>query len=724
MKLIRTFFVALCLLPLCAWTAETPRPRIGLVLGGGGARGIAHVGVLKVLEANRIPIDCIVGTSMGSLVGAGYAAGRSPQEMRERIAAANWSNMFLARPPRETFPFRRKKEDSLSMLGVEVGLSDEGKILLPSSAISTQEIEYFLRSLTYSVTVKSFDDLTIPYRAIATNLENGEMVVMKEGDLVTAMRASMAVPGVFPSVPSQGRLLADGGLVRNLPVDIARKLCADVVIAVDVGSAPLQRAEIRSIFSVMDQYTRLMMVQNVQPQIQSLTAKDILISPVFNNLGSADFGKSDSLVFTGEQAALKVLPQIQKYSVSESQYQEWLKRRESRKSSSKKITKISVGESAWVNPQTLIDELKVKTGEELPMAAFHHQSTSLYATGDFSQLDYELHEGVNGQELLVLPVTKTWGPNYLNFGLSLGTDFENSYPWNLTAMYRRTWINTLGAEWKTIFQAGNSSMVSTEFHQPLKAGGSGFVAPNFKYYRIPLAIWQDGTEVAEYKYSKLTAGVDVGAGSRFGEWRIGPAYNVYNASRSIGPSLLPNSRTYDYGFKLNLFYDQLNNYFFPFEGQYFDLYAYYSIGASEDIKNYGIYGFQFRDALGIGTGAFQFTLKGQTSTGDSSVLADISWLGGFLNLSSYRYQEMIGDQIAYGSIQYYHPMGFLSGSYWGTAVEAGRVFNYFDKALADAWHYSGTVYLAYDSFLGPMYLAGAYGDNEVWSFYFMLGKQF
>ncbi|WP_413582402.1 patatin-like phospholipase family protein [Bdellovibrio sp. HCB288] len=724
MRFISYVLVVIFFLPWISYAAETKRPRIGLVLGGGGARGLSHVGVLEVLEQNRIPVDCIVGTSIGSLVGAGYAVGRTPQEMKEHIQAADWSRMFLARPPRKAFPFRRKQDDSLSMLGVEVGLSDKGQVLLPRAAISTQEIEYFLRTLTYGSTYPKFDNLPIPYRAIATNLVNGEMVVLGNGDLVTAMRASMAVPGVFPAVPSEGRLLADGGLVRNLPVDTARQLCADVVVVVDVSSAPLQQEEIGSIFSVMDQYTRLMMIQNVHPQLKSLTAKDVLISPVFKDLGSTDFGKSEPLIKAGAEAAQKAMPGLARYSLPESEYAKWKADREKKKYTPKSLAKVSVGESGWVNPQTLVGELKVKTGEAFPIDSFHDQLMSLYATGDYSQLDYELHDGPLGQELLVLPIEKSWGPNYLNFGLSLGTDFESSYPWNLTAMYRRTWVNSLGAEWKTILQAGNSSRFNTEFYQPLGVGKSGFVAPHFKYYRLPLAIWQDGEEVAKYQYSKLTAGVDIGAGSRFGELRFGPSYNVYRASQSIGPAVLPDSRTYDYGLRLNLFYDQLDNYFFPTDGQYFDLYGYYSLGASEDIKNYGVYGLQFRDAFRAGKGAVQITVKGQTSSGDSTVLADVSWLGGFLNLSSFHYQELIGDQLAYGSVQYYHPTGLLSGSYWGVAAESGRVFNYFDERLADQWHYSGTMYIAYDSFLGPMYFATAYGDNEVWSFYFMLGKQF
>ncbi len=704
--------------------AESRRPKIGLVLGGGGARGIAHVGIIKVLEENHIPVDCIVGTSIGSLVGASYAVGSTPDEMRKVISEANWSNMFLAKAPRQAYPFRRKQDDKLSMLGVEVGLADGGQLKLPLAAISTQEIEYFMRNLTYGGTVANFDSLPIPYRAIATDLATGEMVILKDGDLVTAMRASMAVPGIFPSVPSKGHILADGGLVRNLPVDVARNLCADVVIAVDVGAAPLSQGEITGIFSVMDQYTRLMMIQNVQPQVKGLKDKDVFIAPVFDSLGSMDFEHSDKLIEVGRVAGLKALPSLKKYAVSEKEYAAWSANRIGKKLKPKPVKSVTVVASGWVNSETLKEDLKVPMGENLPLVDFHEQLMRLYATGDFSQLDYELYDSGTGQDLVVLPVQKNWGPNYLNFGLSLGTDFDSSYPWNLTAMYRRTWVNSLGAEWKNILQMGNSSMFYSEFYQPLEAGGNGFVTPYFRYYRIPLALWQDGDEVAKYKYAKTSFGADIGVGSEIGEFRLGPAFNEYSANRNIGPTVLPNSRTNDYGLRFNFFYDQLDNYFFPTMGNYLDLYGYYSVGGSEDIKNYGLYGLNYRGAVASGKGAFQFALKGQNSTGDNGVLADVSWLGGFLNLSSYRYQELLGDQFAYGSIQYYRRMAFLSGSYWGVALESGRVFNYFDQKIADEWHFSGTAYLAYDSILGPMYLAAAYGDNEAWSGYFMLGKQF
>lgn len=702
------------------------RPRIGLVLGGGGARGFAHIGILKVLEDNHIPVDCIVGTSIGSLVGGSYAAGRTPEEMRKLVKAADWNTLLYAQAPREAFPYRRKQDDKFSMLNVEIGIADNGQVKLPSAAISTQQIELFLRSLTYGGTVKDFDQLSIPFRAIATDLVTGDMVVLKDGDLVTAMRASMAVPGVFPAVPTGGRVLVDGGLVRNLGVDVAKQTCADVVFAIDVGAPPLSQDQINNILSVADQYTRLMMIQNVNPQKKSLSHADVVMTPEFGDLGSSDFEKSDTMYAIGEKAALKSLDQLKRYAVSDEEFKKWETHREKNKLKAKPIKEVSVGSSGWTNPDVLKSALKVKTGELLPQDDFANHLTNLYARGDFSQLDYELLDATDGQKLYILPVLKSWGPNYLNLGLSLGTDFDTSYPWNLTAMYRRTWVNDLGAEWKSIVQVGSSAMYYTEFYQPLQLSGSSFVSPYFRFTRNPVAVWSSGVHVAQYEYSKSSVGLDVGAGfTKFGEVRLGAVYNDSEASLEIGSPLLDSAREYDYGLRLSLYFDQLDNYFFPTRGQYLNLYGYYSLGASENLENYGLAGFEFRAGTPIGHGAIQWTLKAQTTQGKSNeTLANINWLGGFLNLSSYHYQELLGEQFAYGSGQYYHPLGLLSGTYWGFAAEIGRVFDYVERDIADKWHNSVTLYFAYDSVLGPMYLAGAYGDNHAGAMYFMLGKQF
>ncbi|WP_182077023.1 patatin-like phospholipase family protein [Deefgea sp. CFH1-16] len=701
------------------------RPRIGLVLGGGGARGFAHVGVIKVLEQNRIPIDCVIGTSIGSLVGAAYAAGRNPNEMQTRIVRANWDDLISSTLPRQLNTFRRKQDDLYSLINVEFGLSDGGDIKLPSAAISTQKIEFFLRDLTFAGTVKDFDQLAIPYRAIATDMENGSMVVQDRGDLVTAMRASMAVPGIFPAVNTENRMLVDGGLVRNLPVDVARDTCADVVIAVDVGSPPLKRDQIKDVFSVADQYTRLMMIQNVAPQLKSLSDKDVLITPEFGDISASDFKKGVELIDTGEVAANRVLTQLQRYSVSPKEYAAWQAQRAELRLQPKPVQRIDVAPTNVVNPEVLKNALNIDINQPLASNEFHDHLMQVYAKGDHSQLDYELRQIGDGEAVSILPIEKSWGPNYLKFGLSFATDFSGSQPWNISAQYRRTWLNDLGAEWKTTAQIGSSSMINTEFYQPLLLNEAMFLATYYRYFTGPLSIWQGDQQFAEYEYDKSSVGLDFGSVlSTHTELRIGPVFNEYSGKRSVGSFVFPESSNYDYGLRFNAYYDNLDHYFFPKNGSYFNAYGYYALGAGKQQADYARYGFVYRKAMPIDNDAIHFTLKAQNTYGEQPPFADVKWLGGFLNLSSYNYQELVGERFVYGSLQYLHATSFLSGSYIGSALEVGGVFDTLDQRVDDVLHYSASVYLAYDSFLGPLYFGAAYGDNRQARFYMMLGKQF
>ncbi len=701
------------------------RPRIGLVLGGGGARGFAHVGVIKVLEQNRIPVDCVIGTSIGSLVGAAYAAGRNPNEMQTRIVRANWDDLISSTLPRQLNTFRRKQDDLYSLINVEFGLSDGGDIKLPSAAISTQKIEFFLRDLTFAGTVKDFDQLAIPYRAIATDMEDGSMVVQDSGDLVTAMRASMAVPGIFPAVNTENRMLVDGGLVRNLPVDVARETCADVVIAVDVGSPPLKRDQIKDVFSVADQYTRLMMIQNVAPQLKSLSSQDVLITPEFGDISASDFKKGVELIDAGEVAANRVLTQLQRYSVSPQEYAAWQSQRNELRLQPKPVQRIDVAPTNVVNPEVLKNALNIDINQPLASNEFHDHLMQVYAKGDHSQLDYELRQTGDGEAVSILPIEKSWGPNYLKFGLSFATDFSGSQPWNISAQYRRTWLNDLGAEWKTTAQIGSSSMINTEFYQPLLLNEAMFLSTYYRYFTGPLSIWQGDQQLAEYEYNKSSVGLDFGSVlSTHTELRIGPVFNEYSGKRSVGSLVFPESSNYDYGIRFNAFYDNLDHYFFPKNGSYFNAYGYYTLGVGKQQENYARYGFVYRKALPIDSDAIHFTLKAQSTYGEQPPFADVKWLGGFLNLSSYNYQELVGERFVYGSLQYLHATSFLSGSYVGSALEVGGVFDTQDQRLDDALHYSASVYLAYDSFLGPLYFGAAYGDNRQARFYMMLGKQF
>ncbi|MEP7244591.1 MAG: patatin-like phospholipase family protein, partial [Gammaproteobacteria bacterium] len=283
---------------------ERRHPRIGLVLSGGGARGAAHIGVLKVLEDLRIPIDAIAGTSMGAVVGGLYATGFSAHDIERIVSTLNWQDAFKDRPPREELTFRRKEEDQNFLVKFPLGLKSK-RFLLPKGLIQGQKLNQTLRKLTLPVaSISNFDDLPTPFRAVATDLETGEAVVMGEGDLTSAMRASLSAPGVFSPVERKGRLLVDGGLSENLPIDVARKMDVDILIVVDVGFPLLKRDKLNSAPVISNQMLAILVRRDSDRQRATLTSQDIIIDPALEDASSFDFGIVKRAVAAGEKAAL------------------------------------------------------------------------------------------------------------------------------------------------------------------------------------------------------------------------------------------------------------------------------------------------------------------------------------------------------------------------------------------------------------------------------------
>ncbi len=413
----------------------------------------------------------------------------------------------------------------------------------------------------------------MPFRALATDLETGEMVVMGDGDLVTAMRASMAVPGVFPPVPRSDKLLVDGGLSRNLGVDVARKMCADVVIAVDVAMPPLKRDGIQTIFfNVAEQYTRLMIVQNERPQIDSLKSADVLITPPLGNIESVAFNRARDLMVIGEKGARLQLAKLQRYALPEDEYNAWEAARQARRLHPKPIENIEVAKMSRVNPDVLSRNVQVATGKRFEGDNFNQQLQRLYARGDFSQLDYELIDDGAGQKLRLVPVEKDWGPNYLNFGLALGTDFDDSSPY--------AFFDALSphvdefARWRN-----GRKFARGRYHglvrRVLSAAANrcyAFVAPNASVQSSPLAVYEDGKQVSQYRYRRETAGIDLGSGfSRYGEARIGLQTEYFHLTRQIGENsfgdnAIQDIRQHDWGVQASLSYDQLDHADFPSSG--------------------------------------------------------------------------------------------------------------------------------------------------------------
>ena len=301
----------LCLIPMALFAVEKPQPKIGLVLSGGAARGLAHVGVLKALEEQGIRVDAIAGTSMGAVIGGLYASGYKIDELEKLALDIDWQEALSDDPPREDIPFRRKQDDRDFLVRQKLSFRDDGSLGLPLGVIQGQNLSLLLESLlAHSSDIRDFDKLPIPFRAVATDIVNGDKVVFRKGHLPQVIRASMSIPAVFAPVEINGQLLVDGGMVDNIPVDVAREMGVDRVIVVDIGTPLRPRKQLTTVFDILNQSTTLMTRSNSEVQLASLTPDDILIQPALSAIGATDFGRSQDIISAGYRATQALAPRL------------------------------------------------------------------------------------------------------------------------------------------------------------------------------------------------------------------------------------------------------------------------------------------------------------------------------------------------------------------------------------------------------------------------------
>jgi NTE family protein len=703
------------------------------VLSGGGARGAAHIGVLKVLEELRVPIDVIAGTSMGSIVGGSYASGQTVQGMLRDVANIKTEMLARDQPPRQEISIHLKQQDWLDFIGPQFGYRD-GSLLLPMGAITGVALEAVLRDLALAKGGWDFDKLPIPFRAIATDVVSGQMTVLQSGDLATAMRASMSVPGAVAPVQIDGKMLVDGGLTRNLPVDIARAMGADVIIAVNLGTPLLLREQITSAFSVALQMLNILTEQNVQASLASLTPDDVLILPELGSYSAGDFDNMPSTVPIGEAAARKVAEQLKRYSLPPEQYAA-LRQRQVRvvAQDTRPVSEIRVEGLERVNEQVVVQSMATVVGEPLDTATLDLDMRRIYGRGDFEHVGYKLIDEPDRRILAVQAVEKSWGPTYVRFGLSLYSDFRGDNAFNLLTSVRRTWVNRLGGEWRADVQVGNDGMLFTEFYQPLVASQYFFIAPRAVLFRGPADVYAgpNGNDLAaRYAVGLGTIGLDLGSQfTKYGELRVGVLTGRFDADLEIGDPVLSQFplKADVGGVRTRLFFDQLDSTSFPRNGYSLDAKVFASItrlGASTSYNRWSL------DALGaksFGAHTFQAALAAGGTLGDNPLpFYDYFSSGGFLRMTGYRQGQLRNDSITYGRVSYMNQLiklPLLEGVYVGGSLEAARVGNPLVPTGIQGNVASASLFFALDTPLGPAYLAYGHtqdGNNNV---YFYLGKR-
>lgn len=721
--------------PITAAAADQSRPRVGLVLSGGGARGAAHVGVLKVLDEMRIPIDAIAGTSMGAVVGGLYASGMPVADIEKLLRSVNWEDAFKDRPPREELGFRRKQDDREFLVRYALGVTDKG-FVLPRGLVQGQKLEQVLRTASLPVAaIQSFDRLPIPFRAVATDLETGERVILDSGDLVTAMRASMSAPGVFAPVERDGKLLVDGGLTENLPVEIARAMHVDVLIVVDV-SFPLYAAEdLTSPIEVTNQAFAILIRGRTREQRALLGPNDIVIEPPLGRFTSADFGRVPQALRAGEVGARAEATSLQKLALSPDDYLSYLATRNPRD------TSLPTLEFVRADPRSMEYDPLVKAtmsnliGKPLDADRVRHQLSSLYALDRFESIDYNLIEE-NGRAGLELDMKrKSWGPNYVRFGLNLEDNFEGTSRYNAAMRFIATELNPLGAEWLTDLQIGDNPKLFTELYQPLSLASRYFIAPSIDFEER--SVFQLGGDrqdlLAEYRVRTLQGGLDVGREiSNWGEVRFGMRRGTGRSRVLIGDPTLPTNEFDRGGYFARFSYDRLDSIFFPRHGQQFEFQwrgERESIGSEENLNAFEA---SWLVARSFDRHTLIFWLEGGT-TADAELARPENFysLGGFLNLSGLPPGYLAGPHYGIGRLIYQRRVGRGGAgvldfpAYAGLSFEAGNTWLDSSDASFGDLRKNFSVFFGIDSPLGPVYLATGYDAEErEKAFYLFLGRTF
>lgn len=703
------------------------RPAVGLVLSGGSAHGLAHVGVLKVLHELRVPVDVVAGTSMGSIVGGFFASGMTPSEMEWLLGTFDWEDILDDRPTRDRLSFRRKQDEVPSYVDLEMGLTRKG-LAFPSGLIAGQKLGFLLKSLTLgTVGIERFDDLPIPFRCVATDIATGEKVVLSDGSLAEAIRASMSIPGVFSPVPRGDRLLVDGGLVENLPVGEAREMGADVVIAVDVSSDKFDPERLKSFGGVLSRMTSLPIARNVS---EAAPRANVVLTPRVGDIPSMAFSRAAELVARGEAEARRLAGVLSTLSVPEAEYRAHRERIRGRRADRIVVDAIQTV-SAGVDPRQVLARILTEPGRPLDVATLRNDLDRVYEMGVFETVEFRIVRDEGRHVLVIDARPKTWGPTFLRVGSGFEADFDGDATVALRGTLHAMQLNALGGEVKATLELGTVPGVNIEYYQPLDFRGRTFTSAAVSFVRtLGRQATPDGF-VGEGRVTLLQGSVD--AGISLGSWGQVRAGLFRGSGR--GEPLLTSAPIEEIDIELGGAFaqaavDTLDDLSFPRRGTL----AVASVEA-------------FRPGLGSETSFHRLAIRGtqavplgartslhltggwEDTMGSDPPFYLLFSLSDFSRLAALSREVASGERAAYAAAVLQRRVASLPtrigrGVYLGGAVEAGRVWARREDVGFDGIRPAGGLFVGADTVLGPIYagFGAGYGGNT--TLYVFLGRPY
>lgn len=737
----RFLFIALCTVALpisvtaqdnASRRTEAPtarRPRIGLALSGGGALGLTEIGVIQWMEDNHIPVDRVAGTSMGAIIGAMYAVGMSASEMKEFAEKVNWDQALAPEPGYSQLSFRRKQDRREFLINAPLGLKHG--LSGPSGYNPGQGVGLLLDRIAFPVGgLSSFDELPIPFRCVATDMQSGEAVVLHDGSLAQAVRASMAIPGIFTPVQIQDRLLADGGMVQNIPVETVREMSPDVVIAVELHLPPGEIKELNTLTGVLSRAIDVMIMQNER---RSLEHADTRISVDMSGFFVNDYSRVREFIALGYKSAAAQSQNLLQYSIQDpAEWQAYLDERSARKRQPiKRVDSIVVtGPSPQAESQ-IRRRLSDQVGKPPDLPQLEHQLTRIAGEGRFDHVGYEgfVQNGV--PSLRVTAHQKSYGPPFLD--LAVNVEGSGVAAFDFSAGARLTFMDIAhrGGEWRNDLLFGSSNLAASEYYQPL-GRSRFFLAPYSFVSKYGRNSFTGLTRIAIFGDERAGGGLDLGYNSGLrSEFRLG--YEIFAAKLSplVGAAGLPIVHGTTGLFRARYVWDSQDSPSVPSRGTRVTAVLSRFLqtpGVSHPIDQLDVQSSNFLP-LGAKTSLFFNVAGGSTFQGSAGPF-QVFELGGPFRLGAYFRDEFLGNHYVYSSVgfrrEFYRlPQLVGKGVYWGGWYEAGSAFG---TAANDPGPVviRGTFNLGImaDTVIGPITLAGSVSHTGQSRVNFSIGRLF
>ncbi len=700
-------------------------PDIALVLSGGGALASTQAGALAVIEDAGVPIHCVVGTSMGGFVGGLYASGYSAAEIEQIFTETPWGAVFRAGVPRDETSFINKEREGQYLSDYVFGIGPDG-VQLPQAIGTLRGVKAFLRTkLSHLPSAMNFDDLRVPFRPVATNLSTGEARAFERGDLTETILASMAVPAAFPARVIDGEVYVDGGMSSQLPVDVAKAMGADIIIALDTTIQPQRFEGPVSLFAASQQLIQISIWQNWQRQVALLDeTRDVLIRPDLTGLNPAAFERSAEGIDRGKARAAEFQARLAEIAALAAPRRDRVLPREPVAiladriilDNDSAIDDATIRSRAGLNEETLADPDKVR-----------RRLNDLAAFGGFETVDLGTQDGIP----VLTTRERTLGRNLLQFGLQASNAFDGDSSYGFLTRLSRRPLGAKGGELALSLEVGTDIAAAAEIYQPFGADGRFFVRPELFYGSQRILFDVEDVRLGEFR--EQFGGGRLRFGRELGTWGVIGFDSVLEFGRfSDRITVIPGFELQTYqlgGFGAFAGLDTLDRLDWPRTGwratvsgqRLFDIGS--NASTTDKLDAYLLKPFQWRDWGLLLAGRYEL------SENDDDVPIDVLRIGGFRRLSAYAEDSLPANEYWIGTAEVFRRLTSAEGItnfpvYFGVTGEIAEIDLDLFSLDESATLFSTSVYIGGLTPIGPVFLGAGFGDRGESALFFSLGRSF